>query len=409
MRKSPLPLLLLAIVSCQSSLLDSGDSYFRQQSYLQAYNAYMSIGDADAEVQQRIATTRYFLLEDMVRDFSNRGEPDAGLALLKKITPLAPDSRQQVLEDLDLRCRNHIATRHFDLALQFNDIGDKNSAIRELLVALTWRDDFSPAIERLAIITEREQMRNAQGEEKYLDAIAQLEAGSDVRARTAFMHASHLLTDPKLASKRLNAISENLAEEAMRQAQLYLDAQQTGMAWVAVKNAIHLGIDDPAALAIAERLDDILRSQAHLISADIKVRAGDHELAKLTIDKAAEHSVVEHTALLIEIRNRNTDLQQEQRYLQARAYEIDSQLSHASSLYLQIYSDSDEYGYRDTEQRLASIATRLSEAELYYQQALLAAENGDAEGHMQMLRSVLQLSIDYKDALHLFDMANRVN
>ena len=39
----------------------------------------------------------------------------------------------------------------------------------------------------------------------------------------------------------------------------------------------------------------------------------------------------------------------------------------------------------------------------------LAAENGDAEGHMQMLRSVLQLSIDYKDALHLFDMANRVN
>ena len=78
-------------------------------------------------------------------------------------------------------------------------------------------------------------------------------------------------------------------------------------------------------------------------------------------------------------------------------------------MYLQIYSDSDEYGYRDTEQRLANITARLSEAELYYQQALLAAENGDAEGHMQMLRSVLQLSIDYKDALHLFDMANRVN
>jgi len=409
MRKSPLPLLLLALVSCQSSLLDSGDSYFRQQSYLQAYNTYMSIEDADEEVRQRIAVTRYFLLEDMVRDFSNRGQPDAGLALLKKITPLAPDNRQQVLEDLDLRCRNHIATRHFDLALQFNDIGDKNSAIRELLVALTWRDDFAPAIERLAIITEREQMRNAQGEDKYLDAIAQLEAGSDVRARTAFMHASHLLTDPKLAYKRLNAISENLAEEAMRQAQLYLDAQQTGMAWVAVKNAIHLGIEDPAALEIAERLDGILRSQAHLISADIKIRAGDYELAKLTIDKAAEHSVVEHTASLIEIRNRNTDLQQKQRYLQARAYEIDGQLSHASSLYLQIYSDSDEYGYRDTEQRLASITTRLSEAELYYQQALLAAENGDAAGHMQMLRSVLQLSIDYKDALHLFDMAHQAD
>jgi anion-transporting ArsA/GET3 family ATPase len=409
MRKLPLPLLLLGLVSCQSSLLDSGDRYFRQQSYLQAYNAYMLIDSSNAEVQQRIATTRYFLLEDMVRDFSNSGRPDAGLALLEKITPLAPDNRQHVIEDLGLRCRNHIATRHFDLALEFNDIGDKNSAIRELLVALTWRDDFAPALERLAIITEREQMRNAQGEEKYLDAIAQLEAGSDVRARTAFMHASHLLTDPKLAYKRLNAISENLAEEAMRQAQLYLDSQQTGMAWVAVKNAIHLGIDDPAALAIAERLDDILRSQAHLITADIKVRAGDYELAKLTIDKAAAHSVVEHTASLIEMRNRNTDLQQKHRYLQARAYEIDSQLSHASSLYLQIYSDSDEYGYKDTEQRLASITTRLSEAELYYQQALLAAENGDAAGHMQMLRSVLQLAIDYKDALHLFDMAHQVD
>ena len=409
MRKLPLPLLLLGLVSCQSSLLDSGDHYFRQQSYLQAYNAYMLINSSDAEVQQRIATTRYFLLEDMVRDFSNSGRPDAGLALIEKITPLAPDNRQHVIEDLGLRCRNHIAIRHFDLALKFNDIGDKNSAIRELLVALTWRDDFAPAIERLAIITEREQMRNAQGEEKYLDAIAQLEAGSDVRARTAFMHASHLLTDPKLAYKRLNAISENLAEEAMRQAQLYLDSQQTGMAWVAVKNAIHLGIDDPAALAIAERLDDILRSQAHLTTADIKVRAGDYEIAKLSIDKAAAHSVVEHTASLIEIRNRNTDLQQKHRYLQARAYEIDSQLSHASSLYLQIYSDSEEYGYKDTEQRLASITTRLSEAELYYQQALLAAENGDAAGHMQMLRSVLQLAIDYKDALHLFDMAHQVD
>jgi anion-transporting ArsA/GET3 family ATPase len=409
MRKLPLPFLLLGLISCQSSLLDSGDSYFRQQSYLQAYNAYMLIDSSDAEVQQRIATTRYFLLEDMVRDFSNSGRPDAGLALLEKITPLAPDNRQHVIEDLGLRCRNHIATRHFDLALEFNDIGDKNSAIRELLVALTWRDDFAPALERLAIITEREQMRNAQGEEKYLDAIAQLEAGSDVRARTAFMHASHLLTDPKLAYKRLNAISENLAEEAMRQAQLYLDSQQTGMAWVAVKNAIHLGIDDPAALAIAERLDAILRSQAHLTTADIKVRAGDYEIAKLSIDKAAAHSVVEHTASLIEIRNRNTDLQQKHRYLQARAYEIDSQLSHASSLYLQIYSDSDEYGYKDTEQRLASITIRLSEAELYYQQALLAAENGDAAGHMQMLRSVLQLAIDYKDALHLFDMAHQVD
>jgi hypothetical protein len=78
-------------------------------------------------------------------------------------------------------------------------------------------------------------------------------------------------------------------------------------------------------------------------------------------------------------------------------------------LYLNIYSDSDEYGYRDTEQRLASITTRLSEAELYYQQALLAAENGDAAGHMQMLRSVLQLAIDYKDALHLFDLAHQVD
>jgi anion-transporting ArsA/GET3 family ATPase len=409
MRKLPLPLLLLGLVSCQSALLDSGDRYFRQQSYLQAYNAYILLDISDAEAQQRIAVTRYFLLEDMVRDFSNSGQPDEGLALLEKIMPLAPDNRQHVLVDLDLRCRNHIATRHFDLALKFNDLGDKNSAIRELLVALTWRDDFSLAVERLAIIAEREQMRNDQGQEKYLDAIAQLEKGSDVRARTAFMHASHLLTDPQLANKRLNAISENLAEEALRQAQLYLDAQQTGMAWVAVKNAIHLGIEDPAALAIAERLDDILLSQAHLISADIKVRAGEYELAKLTIDKAAEHSVVEHTASLIEIRNRNTDLQQKQRYMQARAYEIDSQLSHASSLYLQIYNDSDEYGYKDTEQRLASITTRLSEAELYYQQALLAADNDDDAGHMQMLRSVLQLSIDYKDALYLFEMANQAN
>lgn len=407
MRK--LPLLLLGLVSCQSPLLETGDIYFRQQSYAQAFNEYMQLDASHPMVQQRIEVTRYFLAEDAVRMLSNSGNADEALMLLEKIQPLAPINRHDTLVGLAQRCRNHIAARHFDLALEFNDIGDKKNAIRELLIALTWRDDYAPAIERLTIIAAREEMRNALGEENYVEAIGHLEDGHDVRARTAFMHASHLLTDPQLANNRLNAISKTLAEEAIRQAQIYLDAQQSGMAWAAIQDAIHLGIDDPAALVMAERLDNSLYSQAYLIAADIQVRAGNHNVANESINKAASFSVVEHTADLIEIRNRNTDLHQQQLYLQARAYELDSQLSRANELYSQIYLASSEYGYKDTQQRLTYTNNRLVEAEMYYQQAVAAAENGDVTGHKEMLRSVLKLAIDYKDALYLFALANQVD
>jgi len=406
MRK--LPLLLLTLASCQSSALEVGDKYFRQKSYLEAYSEYTQLDADDSEVQQRLEVTRYFLAEEMVRKLSNSGHPDEALDLLNSIVDGAPVGQDDVLLDLELRCKNHIATRHFDLALSLNDVGNKNGAIRELLVALSWREDFAPAIERLDIITERESMRNQQGIENYLEAVHHLENGNDVRARTSFMHAGNLLTDPQLANNRLNGISRTLAEESMRQAEMYLDAGQTGMAWAAVQDAIHLGMADDSALSMAQRIDNMLLSQAHLISADIRVRAGDHESANESIAKAASYSVVEHTADLIELRNRNSELHQQQRYLYARSYELDSQLQHARDIYLEIYAESEQFGYKDTEQRLMNISSRLTEAEMYYQQALSAAQNSDLQSHKDMLRSVLQIAIDYKDALYLFAEANNV-
>ncbi|MFT7516821.1 MAG: tetratricopeptide (TPR) repeat protein [Myxococcota bacterium] len=403
------PLLLLVLASCQSSSIDSGDTYFRQKSYLEAYHEYLKLDVDDAEVQQRIAVTRYFLAEDAVRRLSNSGYPERALETLKAITPSAPDSQVAVLEALAVRCQNHIATRHFDIALALNDLGNKKGAIRELLAALSWREDYAPAIERLAIITEREEMRDAQGKENYLEAIGHLEAGHNVRAYTSFMHASNLLTDPELAQNRLNAIGQTLAEESMRQAMIHIAAQQTGMAWVAIQDAIHLGIEDPLAIEIAERLNATLLSQAHLVSADIQVRAGKHRAADASLAAAAEYSVVEHTEQLIAIRNRNVDKHQQQRYMWARAYELDFQLQHAQKLYVEIFSASDGFGYKDAEARLANLDSRLHEAMLYYQQALLAQQNNDLDSCRENLRSVLQISIDYEDALYLFGQINNTD
>ncbi|MBC8369769.1 MAG: hypothetical protein H8E25_07205 [Planctomycetes bacterium] len=408
MRTLLLLLILPAITSCQSSPLEAGDSYFRQKSFLQAYHEYIKLDSAVVDVQQRISITRYFLAEESVRSLSNSGNPEEALELLNQIKSSAPADRSEMIKSLEARCRNHIAVRHFETALELNDIGNKKGAIRELLIALSWRKEYLHASQRLSMIGEREEMRNLQGEENYLEAIGHLENGDDVRARTSFMHASNLLTDPDLAIIRLNAISQTLAEDAMRQAQIYLDARQTGMAWVAIQDAIHLGIEDPKALEIAARLNSILLSQAHLVSADVRVRAGNHQLASDSLASAAGYSVVEHAEEIIELRNLNQEGHQQHLYLQARSYELDTQLQRANELYQQIFKSSNGFGYKDTEARLKNTSKRLSEAKLYYQQALAANENNDQESYAENLRSVLTISIDFEDALFLFGQQNNV-
>jgi tetratricopeptide (TPR) repeat protein len=342
-----------------------------------------------------------------VRKLSNSGHPEEALELIAGLSPIAPESQIAVLEELKMRCRNHIARRHFEAALLFNDSGDKKSAIRELLVSLSWREDYHEALERLEIISERERLRNVLGEESYFEGVQHLEHGDEIRARTSFLHATNLLTDPQLAEKRLDAISLNLAEESYRLAETYLQHNQVGMAWDAVQDAIQLGLNSDDALATAQRIDDMLMSESNLGSADIKVRAGEYGSANDFIERAASYSVTEHASRLIELRSQNEELRQQHRYLQARSYELDSQLQRAHQLYVDIFVASDQFGFRDTAQRMDNLSQRLADAEAYYQQALLAVQNGDVDGCKQFLREVLQISIDYKDALFLFAEANQ--
>lgn len=399
-----IPFLVLSVFfSCQStSSLNDADRLFLDRKYLQAHEAYSSL-EIDQDIKsQRLEITSYFLLEDYVRELVNTNRSMLALELLPRVRELAPQNRSEILDGLERRCNFRIAREYYDSALAFSEIGDKPQAIRELVKALTWREDYPAATEMLNLIKSRELARNARGEELYLEGLEEINLGNSTRARTAFLHAANRLTDPALAEARLAAMSQNLAEESLRQAKAFLKDDQIGPAWVAVQDAIYLGEDFAEAIAISEDIDAFLISDAFLDSANIALLGNRFQLANEFIEAAAEQRVQEHAERLVDFRERQSNLHQQSLYVRARAFEADSQLMRASLLYQDLLDKTAGFGYQDASKRADVIAEALLSAEMYYEQAMLAEENGDLASYKDNLAAVLRITIDYEDTFERF-------
>ena len=174
-----IPFLVLSVFfSCQStSSLNDADRLFLDRKYLQAHEAYSNL-EIDQDIKsQRLEITSYFLLEDYVRELVNTNRSVLALELLPRVRELAPQNRSEILDGLDRRGNFRIAREYYDSALAFSEIGDKPQAIRELVKALTWREDYPAATEMLNLIKSRELARNARGEELYLEGLEEINLG----------------------------------------------------------------------------------------------------------------------------------------------------------------------------------------------------------------------------------------
>lgn len=392
---------LLAVISCQMTTVEDGDSMFRRGNYPQALEIYAQL-DSDSpssDLQARISRTRYFMLEQGVRDLLHLERPEDALELLDHLETIAPADRIKVVDGLRVRTLRQIGRRHYDLGFEYYEATNVEEAAREYTLCLSWDPAHEGARTNLAKCEEWLKMRERIGDDYYFVAMDHLRADEDLRARTAFMHASSLLGEDSRAEERLRNLTASLAEQSREKSELYIGAGLTGQAWVAAQDALYLAPDDPRNQELAEHLAAVVSSDSFLLAADVASRGGQTAHADEFLARTRALGVQEHATRIEEITELNQDRKNDARYARGRAYELDSQMVHAQEVYAAILKDEVGIGWQDIESRLTAIGTRLAEAERLMNAGLAAHQAGDDTTYAARLQEVLRLSVDYPGAM----------
>ncbi len=394
-------LVLLTAVSCQSSPLQEGDAQFQMGHYAEALALYqqMPVGQRD---EARIQRTRYFVLEDGVRQLLNLDRPQDAARVLAFIEADAPVDRQAELERLRQRIQLQTAQDYYVQGYELSEANHPLAATERLRLALSWNPNHAQAKELLAQSENWLSTRQRVGEDYYFQGMEHLRAHHDLRARTAFMHAADLLGEDSLAATRLDALTLSLAEESRNLGRLYLEAGLTGPAWVALLDSLHLDPQNAETLELAKGIEAQVRSAELLTEIDVAVRGGATQAADQLLEKAQGYGVAQHVQRLRELAAANQNQKNQGRYVRARAYELDGQMVHAQALYQAILDEGSGLGWEDVEIRLQAIGERLQQAEEAYQQALAAEQDGNAEAYRRFLTAVMHLAVDYKDVRSRF-------
>jgi tetratricopeptide (TPR) repeat protein len=392
---------LLAALSCQTVSVEDGDSMFRRGNYPQALAIYseLAVGSSDAELQQRVERTRYFMLEQGVRDLLHLDRPEDALEVLDYIDGMAPPDRLGVLADLRTRSERQVGRQHLADGFDLYESNDVAAAAHQYVACLVWDPDNEEAEESLQDCERWLSTRQRIGEDYYFRGMDFLRGHQDLRARTSFMHAANLLGEDSRARERLAHLTISLAEESRDKSKLYLEAGLIGQAWSAAQDALYLAPQDDGNLELAAEIRARLLGESYLLIADIARRGGKTADSEEYLQLARDLSVEEQQARIAKIAEMNQDRRNRDRYARARAYEMDSQMFHARMIYEEILSDEGGFGWLDIEQRVADIGERLAEADRQMAAALVAKGAGDTATYLARLQDVLRLSVDYPDAM----------
>lgn len=390
-------LVLATALSCQAAILEDGDVQFRMANYRKALEIYTSM-PASQQDPQRIERTRYFVLEQGVRQLLHLDRPEDATVALDMMEPLAPADRVGEVQDLRDRARLQIGHRHYQVAYDLNEANQPAAAAQSLRLALSYDPEHQEALDLLAKTEHWLATQERIGQDFYFEGMDHLRATHDLRARTSFMHAANLLGEQSLASTRLHDVTVSLAEESRTLGRMYLDAGLTGPAWATILDSLHLDPSHPDTLDLVRAIEDRVESEALLQSADIATRGGATAAADLLLQRAGALGVLDHAKQLMALAEANQDEKNRTRYARARAYELDTQMVHALELYNAILDDEAGFGWEDVELRIDSIEQRLGQAELAYRRALEAQEAGDDEAYAEALIETVQLAVDYADA-----------
>jgi len=384
--------------------VEDGDSMFRRGNYPQALEIYWDLASEEptAELQSRIDRTRYFMVEQGVRDLLHLSRAEDALEVIDHLEGIAPADRLDVVDELRARTLRQIGRRHFDLAFDFFEATDVESAAREYTLGLSWDPGNEEAKQGLADCEEWLATRQRIGDNYYFDAMDHLRSDQDLRARTAFMHAADLLGEDSRADERLKNLTASLAEESREKSLFFMNSGLTGQAWVAAQDALYLAPDDERNLELAEHLTALMLGNSYLLIADVARRGGATAAADEYLEKTRQLAVSEHAGRISDIAEGNQDRKNMDRYARARAYELDSQMVHASEVYAQILEDEGGIEWRDIKDRLNALNARLAEAERLMNAGVAAHQAGDDTTYAKRLQEVLRLSVDYPGALEAY-------
>lgn len=394
-------LVLATIISCQAAPLEDGDAHFRMANYRKALDLY---SDAPLELQdqERIGRTRYFLLEQGVRELLHLNRPADAVAVIEAIESMAPADRLAELQNLRERSRLQIGHSHYLLAYDYSEANEPVAAAQELRLALSYDPEHKEAQELMVTNEQWLETQDRIGQDFYFDGMEHLRDHHDLRARTSFMHASNLLGEHPLAQTRLEDITVSLAEESRSLGKMYLEAGLTGPAWAAILDSLHLAPSHPETLVLVQEIEDRVSSEGLLMSADIATRGGATAAADALLQKVRGLGVSDHARQLVDLAEKNQDEKNRTRYARARAYELDTQMVHALELYRAILSDEGGFGWQDVQLRIDALESRLLQADAAYGRAMAAAQAGEDAAYAAALIETVHLAVDYEDAHERF-------
>lgn len=388
--------LLLAACQAQGAMAE-GDRHFRLGEYEEAAAAYEQAGAAGAEsgaLREKLEEARLRAKLAQARDLLHVDRPFEALQLLDE----ARQMRAEHPLELALRARANqaVAKLCVEQGTKFYDSGDPEHAAQACAAALSWDPGSEEAKRGLALAQDQAARLYRVGEELYFRGLDSLSQGHELRAHTAFGHATTYWGMESRAGERLQELGARLAAESLQKARDALRRDLVGSAWLALRAADRLQPGDPETLRLLAETEAELEARRELRAADMAVRAGDMERAEALAARIGAATGERHGAELARLRARVEAERERQRYLAAYAAELDNQVVRALELYRELM----EAGHGgDVAVRHQLLEERLEAAARAYSDALAAEEAGDRERYAQKLAETVRLAADYGDAL----------
>jgi len=392
---------LTLCAACQTSSLERGDAAFRRGDYLGAYHAYEQGGDpaTDEILAARLARTRWFLIEDGLRELLASDREEQALAVLPQVISAAPLDRVEKTVEIEARARDQLGSRHTRRAEDLLEANESDAAIRELMLALSWNPEDDLAANLLAMTADRIEREAHLGEEFYFEGMDHLRHGFDVRARTSFHHAAELHGPDSRAQHRFEGLTEDLAAASRAEARTLLDADLLGPAFFAIRSADRLEPEHPETEELISRLQARVSSENALLAGDLAIRGKRTALALEILTEIEQWGVSAHRDDARELARRNEDLTLDLDYRYGRALELDEQVVRAAEVYASMLERGQGFGWADVELRVSRLQERIQLAAASFKAALAAEQAGDATAYRARLEETVRAASDYADAI----------
>lgn len=388
-------LCLAALSSCHSTGEASGRElvlrevrHGRFEEALDRATRLLEAAPGDASLQALHRDVQVALRLDRGRDQVFLGQLDEALTTFQEAADLAPEN--EVVRTWIRKTQLQLADAWLDRASDLSGT-DRLEEVSQAYEKVLEHDPGNPtAIEGRARTLLLMNYRSGQSKSYFDEGLTGFRRLKLEQARRDF-HISNEFKGNDPARERMAQVEQQLAEERLEQAEQF---EQDGF-WFAAANEYRLALlidpESERARAGLDRMDRETRAATSLSDADMKVRRGELDDARETLETVEDLTEAQKDSVSLlqagieekgfeELYDRALSLTEDYRYPEA-VVAYDELLAVAPH-------------FRDAEQKKATLQEFIALAEEWYQQALAAESDADA---MLLLRNVLVVWPEYKD------------